>query len=96
MSTAWIRAAGNWAVCLCCAAASWADGLTAGQSQPSEPVKEIVLRDWLVIEPVGRYGRSAVHTDAIEAEIVAGRWSPPRAGDTVTLPALSVAVLECR
>jgi hypothetical protein len=38
---------------------------------------------WLVIEPVGRGGRVPIHTDAIEAEIVAGQWSPPKAGDTV-------------
>jgi dienelactone hydrolase len=30
-----------------------------------------------------RYGRAPVHTDAIEAEIVAGRWSSPKADDTV-------------
>ncbi|MHC4066050.1 MAG: carboxylesterase family protein, partial [Planctomycetota bacterium] len=46
----------------------------------------IDLREALVIEPVGRYGRTAVHTDAIEAAIVAGQWSPPTAGQTVTLP----------
>ncbi len=38
---------------------------------------------WLVIESVGRGGRVPIHTDAIEAAIVAGRWSPPKAGDTV-------------
>jgi len=47
---------------------------------------EISLDNWLVIGTVGRYGRAAVHTDAIEAQIVAGRWSLPKAGDTVTLP----------
>ncbi|UCG15575.1 MAG: prolyl oligopeptidase family serine peptidase [Phycisphaerales bacterium] len=45
-----------------------------------------MLSNWLVIEPVGRYGRAAVHTDAIEARIVAGRWSAPKTGDTVALP----------
>ncbi len=48
--------------------------------------EEIVLREGLAVSPVGRYGRSAVHEDAIEAEIVAGKWSPPKAGDAVTLP----------
>jgi dienelactone hydrolase len=54
-----------------------AGGQTAG---------EIVLRDWLVIEPVGTSGRVPIHTDAIEADIVAGTWSAPRAGDAVTPP----------
>ena len=55
----------------------------AGDEPPAE---QIVVRQALVIEPVGRYGRSAVHTDALEAAIVAGRWSPPAAGQTVELP----------
>ena len=44
---------------------------------------DIVLRDYLLIEPVGRSRRSAVHTDAIEARIVNGDWSAPQAGDAV-------------
>lgn len=52
--------------------------LGAGDSLP--------LHEFLVLGAVGRYGRSAVHTDAVEALIVAGRWTAPRAGDTVTLP----------
>jgi poly(3-hydroxybutyrate) depolymerase len=48
--------------------------------------KEIVLREGLVIPAVGRSGRSAVHTDAIEAMMVAGTWTAPKAGDTVKLP----------
>jgi len=39
-----------------------------------------------VIGAVGRGGRRAVHTDAIEAAIVTGQWSPPSPGDSVTLP----------
>jgi poly(3-hydroxybutyrate) depolymerase len=44
---------------------------------------EIVLRDYLVLRSVGRSGRSAIHTDAMEAHIVAGKWSAPKAGDVV-------------
>lgn len=44
---------------------------------------ETVLRDYLVIRPVGRTGRAAIHTDAVEAQIVAGKWSAPQAGDVV-------------
>jgi hypothetical protein len=50
-------------------------------SLPGEP--EPPNWRWLIIEPVGRGGRVPIHTDAIEAEIVAGRWSPPQAGDKV-------------
>jgi dienelactone hydrolase len=45
-----------------------------------------VFAEALVIAPVGRSGRSAVHTDAIEAAIAAGKWSSPKPDDTITLP----------
>src|SRR5260221_14726925 len=50
----------------------------AGTAAP--PAGEILVRECLVIPGVGRFGRSAVHQDAIEAEIVAGRWIPPVEG----------------
>ncbi len=53
------------------------------QDNASPPDAEVLTGDWLVIERVGRGGRAVVHTDAIEAEIVAGRWSTPKAGDVV-------------
>ncbi|MCX7015588.1 MAG: alpha/beta hydrolase-fold protein, partial [Candidatus Sumerlaeota bacterium] len=46
----------------------------------------IVVRECLVVDSVGRRGRSAFRADAIEAQFVAGTWRAPRAGDTVTLP----------
>jgi poly(3-hydroxybutyrate) depolymerase len=51
-------------------------------------------RAWLVIGSVGRYGRTNLHTDAIEAALVAGTWRAPRAGDTVTLPNGAVRTWE--
>ncbi len=64
-----------------------------GEQTPSEKHSEVrpgrSLR-WLVIDSVGKYGRAALHLDALEAEIVAGRWSRPRAGRNVTLPDGSV------
>jgi len=51
-----------------------------------EAPKEIVPREGLVIESVGRYGRGPIHLDALEALIVQGKWAAPKAGDTVTLP----------
>ncbi|MBU0640134.1 MAG: prolyl oligopeptidase family serine peptidase [Planctomycetes bacterium] len=52
------------------------------QQQP----EEIALRDFVVLERVGDYGRTSVHTDAVEHLIVIGRWAAPTAADTVTLP----------
>ncbi len=49
-------------------------------------VLEIVVREALAIPPVGRSARAATHTDAIEAQIVAGKWIPPKEGDTVESP----------
>jgi pimeloyl-ACP methyl ester carboxylesterase len=47
---------------------------------------ELILREALVLEPVGESRRSAVHTDAVEARIVGGTWTTPRAADVVELP----------
>src|SRR5205823_5459895 len=60
---------------LCTLPAAWAE----------EP-KEIRLTEGLGIRSVARAGRSAVHTDPIEAQIVAGTWKAPKLGDSVTLP----------
>lgn len=60
---------------------------TPAQDTPaSPPVSETVMTDVLVIGSVGRSGRAAVHTDAVEASIVAGEWHIPREGDKVTNP----------
>ena len=53
---------------------------------PEPPQGLIIPREALVIEPVGRYGRSALHTDAIEAAVVGGTWSTPKAGEIVQPP----------
>lgn len=50
----------------------------------SPPPTEIPLRQGLVIGATGRQGRSPVRVDAIEAQIVAGQWRAPKAGDVVT------------
>jgi pimeloyl-ACP methyl ester carboxylesterase len=59
-----------------------ATGATAQDSLSPSP-SEVLSGQWLVLEPVGSRGRAPVHTGAIEAEIVAGRWSAPQAGDAV-------------
>jgi dienelactone hydrolase len=65
-------------------------GLTqANSSLAGEPVSrpagEIVPRECLVLPAVGSYGRMPVHRDAVEAQIVAGTWKAPTAGDKVTI-----------
>ncbi len=47
---------------------------------------EIVVDEVLVLAPPGVARREALHTDAVEARIVAGEWSVPRAGDVVVRP----------
>src|ERR1700730_11410110 len=51
-----------------------------------EGAKEILLGDCLVIPSVGRYGRASLHLDAIETDIVAGKWQAPKAGGKVKSP----------
>jgi pimeloyl-ACP methyl ester carboxylesterase len=65
-----------------------ATGITfpATPEKSKQSVAEVVLRDGLVLPPVGRFGRSPLHVDALEAEIVAGKWSAPKAGDAVPRP----------
>ncbi len=53
---------------------------------PVARAEDLVPSECLIIRPVGRYGRSPVHRDALEAEIVTGKWRSPMAGDTVKLP----------
>lgn len=55
--------------------------LLAGAAEDGK--NDLLLSDCLVLRPLGRSGRSAVRTDALEAEIVAGRWKAPAAGDKV-------------
>ncbi len=48
--------------------------------------EDIPMRDVLLLSGVSRAGRSAVHTDVVEARIVAGTWHAPTAGESVTDP----------
>jgi pimeloyl-ACP methyl ester carboxylesterase len=69
-------------------------GVAAANGDPEKPktgnpapIAEIgVNTPCLVISAVGRRGRSPYHTDAIEAQLVAGSWRPPIIGAEVTLP----------
>lgn len=53
------------------------------QDQATDPIS---MQKALVIEPVGRAARSAIHTDAIERLIVEGKWTPPTEGEVVVKP----------
>ena len=63
-----------------------AGGSLSAQEPGRGEAGEIVMREVLVLPAVGRAGRSAIHTDAVEAKLVAGDWRRPAAGDTVRLP----------
>lgn len=63
---------------------------TTSPIQPPVVLREIPLRDALVIGNLGRSSRSPVHTDALEAQLIRGAWSAPEAGQTIELPDGSV------
>lgn len=46
----------------------------------------VVVREALVLGSAGRSGRNTLITDAVEAEIAAGRWHPPELGEVVQVP----------
>jgi poly(3-hydroxybutyrate) depolymerase len=79
MSPSSSPAAGPLAVLLLLAvpAAAWAE--------------DIAPRECLVLPPVGRGGRFPLRTDPVEAALVAGAWTPPKAGDEVKRADGSVA-----
>jgi pimeloyl-ACP methyl ester carboxylesterase len=47
---------------------------------------EVTFREGLCLPSAARYGREPVPTDAIAAQLVAGTWQAPKAGDTLTAP----------
>lgn len=70
-------------VAICCVAIAQASAIEPTTSTADERIRP---REWLVIGGVAQFDRAAIHTDAIEAQIVAGTWKPPRAGDVVAMP----------
>lgn len=57
---------------------------TGQTSQPTSQPGEIVIREALVLEPAGKSGRIPFPIDPIQAQVAAGAWRAPRAGDKVT------------
>lgn len=61
-------------------------GLVASLILPlsaSLAAEHIAVKQCLALDRVGQMGRSPVHEDALEAQIVDGRWHPPVSGETV-------------
>lgn len=54
-----------------------------GSNLPTSEIQPIPLREVLAVERLGERTRSAIYTDALEAELAAGTWSAPKEGDTI-------------
>ncbi|MHC5113309.1 MAG: carboxylesterase family protein [Planctomycetota bacterium] len=59
---------------------------TAVPADAQDTDDPIVMQRALVVGRVGTGGRAPLHRDAIVAQIVAGTWRTPAAGDVITLP----------
>ncbi|MDZ4659080.1 MAG: hypothetical protein SH868_16015 [Bythopirellula sp.] len=46
--------------------------------------EELVLREFLVLPRVGRYGRVPIHVDQVQSRLAQGDWQAPQVGDAVT------------
>jgi pimeloyl-ACP methyl ester carboxylesterase len=68
--------------------AAWAALPPTGRAvaQAPKPPEPIVLREGLVIRSVSAYGHDPLHLDFLAADLVAGRWKAPQAGDKIELP----------
>lgn len=63
-------------------------GVTVSTLPPADAgaAERLTFDHCLVISRVGRSGRSAVHTDAVEAALIAGKWHAPVPGEKLLLP----------
>lgn len=65
----------------------FAVSLNVTATMPIPDSDTIQMRDAWAISGIGQYGRTPVHTDAIERLIIDDRWEAPQAeGDSITLP----------
>ncbi|MGV3774601.1 MAG: prolyl oligopeptidase family serine peptidase, partial [Verrucomicrobiales bacterium] len=69
-----------------CFAFAFASSIPLQSQTVSLSATNQVFREALGIRRVGEGGRSPLHTDAIEARIVAGNWTFPTAGEELTAP----------
>ena len=61
-------------------------GNIRAQEALSAEAPELILQHGLVLKSAGRGQRNAFRTDAVEARVVSGQWTPPQAGETLVLP----------
>lgn len=62
-------------------------GLTSAMAVELNPsTTELVLTNALVLDSGGRFGRNALFTDPIEAQLAEGTWTAPAAGGMLSLP----------
>ncbi len=62
-------------------------GLTSALAAELSPTTaELVLTNALVLDSGSRYGRNALFTDPVEAQLAGGTWIAPAVGESVTLP----------
>lgn len=54
--------------------------VTQAQAHVTSESQEVVLREGLVIDGIGQYGRSPVHRDVLEALMLSGQWAEPHEG----------------
>ena len=59
-------------------------GTICGQTQVTSETEDLVLREGLNIDGIGRYGRSPVYQDALAALLISGTWTSPQEGETLT------------
>src|SRR5438105_5684730 len=51
-----------------------------------EQPKVIPFAEGSALPPLSRYDRAPIHQDALAAEMVAGKWARPKAGDVIKVP----------
>lgn len=62
-------------------------GVGSQRDDPAVATTTIEIRDGLVVSGLNRNHRTIISTDPINAEVVRGIWTGPRAGDPVTTAA---------
>ncbi len=56
------------------------------QANEDKKAEGLQLSECLVLPPVGRAGRAAVLSDALDAKLATGQWTAPKAGDEARAP----------
>lgn len=59
--------------------------LSSQTPSAEDPLEGLRVKSVLAIEPVGRFGRTPVFTDALESKLVEGTFRPPAEGEKIEL-----------